>query len=98
MLEDDFATGVDPAKWAEQVAAAGGVQYITPDEAGWLVSWELPDDGFILQIAPNLTTPIAWTDSTVVPISLGPTRRQASIPKNQLPEGNQAYFRMIKPQ
>jgi len=101
LLEDNFpGDALDTAKWVEVSGTSGalvpgGVQLIPPAEAGWLVSWGQPDTGFILQSAANLTPPIGWNDVTVTPITAG-LLRQAHISKSQLPEGNQAYFQMVK--
>jgi hypothetical protein len=98
VLEDDFSgETLDTAKWVENSAAPGGVQLLPASEAGWLVSWTLPDDGFVLQIAEELSETISWTDSAVTPIILGPSKRQAHIPQSQLPPTDQGYFRLFQP-
>jgi len=95
VLEDNFAGDtLDTTKWVENVAAPGGVQFLAPAEAGYLVTWTLPDAGFVLQMTDSLGTP-NWAPVNSVPYNIGPTARQAHIPTSQLPPGD-AFFRMVK--
>lgn len=97
LLADNFTgDALDETKWTVN-AAAGGVQYLTAADAGYLVTWGLPDDGYVLQWAGSLKVPVTWTDSTATPVNVGPLRKQASIPKSELPPGSEAYFRLRAP-
>jgi hypothetical protein len=96
LLEDNFSgDALDDTKWTVN-SPAGGVLFVTAADAGYLASWSLPDDGFVLQWASSLKAPVTWTDSTVTAVNVG-VRKQASIPKSALPPGSEAYFRLRAP-
>ena len=98
VLEDDFSgEALDTSKWVENTSAPGGVQFVPAAEAGWLVSWTLPDDGFVLQVAEELSEPTFWNNSGATPVTIGPARRQAHVTRSELPPTNQAYFRLFQP-
>ncbi len=95
LLSDSFAgTELDTTLWTPN-AAAGGVLFVPPADAGYLVSWTVPDTGFGLQTAAGLTSP-QWSTLEVTPVAIG-QRRQALVPKSLLPEGATGFFRMLKP-
>lgn len=95
LLTDDFSgPEFDTTKWTAN-ASAGGVLFISPADAGYLVAWTLPDTGFILQISTSLTTP-NWANLDVTAATIGQSK-QAVLAKSALPAGDQAYIRMIKP-
>jgi hypothetical protein len=98
LLEDSFnGTELDQAKWVIN-SSAGGVQFLTPDQAGWIVSWSLPDTGFRLQWIGELPLEpdLAWNDSTAIPVQLGPSLRQANVPRTEVP-ADKAFFRLFNP-
>ncbi|HXJ55327.1 MAG TPA: hypothetical protein VNU68_01565 [Verrucomicrobiae bacterium] len=92
LLEDDFTTDeLDLSKWVIN-AAPGGVQMLPASEAGWLVTWTLPDDGFVLEWSTDLGDLALWNPSATVPISVGPLKRQAHIPPSELPPDSPSTF------
>ena len=96
LLEDDFSgESLDESKWVAN-APTGGVQLIPPDEAGFVISWGLPDSGFYLQRATSLTNP-DWTGVPAAPVNLGPLMRQVHVPGSELP-GDMAFFRLVQPE
>jgi hypothetical protein len=99
LLEDDFSgDALDTSKWVIN-AAAGGVQFLARADAGFLVTWGLPDDGYALQWRDGLTDDafLAWTPVTAVPYALGPIGRQVHIPPTELLGFDQAFFRLVRP-
>jgi len=93
ILEDDFpGPDLDLAKWVVSAADPAGVKLLTPDTAGFWVSWTVPDAGFVLQSTPNLS-PLNWANLGVTPI--GSTSRQAHVPKGT-PTAEQGYFLLFK--
>ena len=79
------------SKWVIN-AAPGGVQMLPASEAGWLVTWTLPDDGFVLEWSTDLGDIALWNPSATVPISVGPLKRQAHIPPSELPPDSPSTF------
>lgn len=70
------------------------VQFISPADAGFLITWGLPDAGHALQFCETLYEPdlIYWQPVTATPGPLGANRRQVQTPKNlTVTEG--AFFR-----
>ena len=93
LLEDDFAgPDLDVTKWALSAADPAGVKVLTPDMAGFWVSWTVPDAGFVLQSTPDFSPP-NWTD--LVATLIGSTSRQAHVPKGT-PAAQQGYFQLRK--
>ena len=99
LLEDTFSgEALDTTKWVEN-ASTGGVQFLRAADAGFLITWGLPDDGYVLQWRDGLddNSFMAWTGVNAVPYSLGPLRRQVHVPPTELFEFPQAFFRLIRP-
>ncbi len=93
IVEDDFpGPDLDLTKWVVSAADPAGVKLLTPDTAGFWVSWTLPDTGFVLQSTPNLSPP-NWANLAVTLI--GSTSRQAHVPKGT-PSAEQGYFQLFK--
>ena len=81
-------------KWTVN-ATAGGVLFVSPSDAGLIVTWTVPDTGFILQTATTLSNP-TWVNLDVTAATIG-AMKQAVIARSSLPAGNQVYIRMVKP-
>jgi len=99
LLEDTFSgDALDTTKWVAN-ATAGGVQFLRAADAGFLLTWGLPDDGFSLQWRDSLGDDafVNWTPVSAAPYALGPLRRQVQVPPSELLDFNQAFFRLIKP-
>jgi hypothetical protein len=93
VLEDSFTgDALDTTKWVSQA----GVQFLAASEAGYLVTWTLPDDGFSLQFTEAMEETPFWVNVTAVPYALGPGRRQVNIPPAALSTTGQMFFRMSK--
>jgi hypothetical protein len=100
LLEDTFSgDALDTTKWVIN-AAAGGVQFLAPADAGFLLTWGLPDDGYVLQWRDGLTDDafLPWTGVNAVPYALGPIGRQVHVPPAELLGFSQAFFRLVRPQ
>jgi hypothetical protein len=98
VLEDTFpGDALDTTKWVVN-STPGGVQFIPPSEAGYLLTWTLPDEGFVLEYTEAMEEAAFWVSvpATVVPYAIGPGRRQANIPTSQLPASDQVFYRMVK--
>ena len=99
LLEDTFSgDALDTTKWVEN-ATAGGVQFLRPADAGFLLTWGLPDDGYSLQWRDQLGDDafLPWTPVSATPYALGPLRRQVHVPPVELLDFPTAYFRLIRP-
>ena len=99
LLEDTFSgDALDTAKWVVN-AAAGGVQFLRPADAGFLLTWGLPDDGYVLQWRDSLGDDafLSWTPISAVPYTLGPLRRQVHVPPAELLDFGRAFFRLARP-
>jgi hypothetical protein len=97
LLSDKFdGAELDLTKWTPN-ANPGGVQFVSPADASFILNWTLPDTGFKVQISTSLATP-SWTDLDVsaVTATIGASK-QAIIPKADLPDSPQLYFRMVQP-
>lgn len=98
IVSSTFETGpLDPAQWTI-AGPQNAVQFNT--EAGFVVSWTLPDNGFTdWQYASRLTNP-DWTPITfsTQPVTVG-TKKQLLIPAAEMPSTptGQFYLRMVKP-
>jgi len=96
LLADQFTGAeLDPLLWTPN-AAPGGVLFVAPEDAGYIVSWTVPDTGFVLQASPSLTSP-NWSDVEVTPVTVG-QKRQAVIAPSALPTGDEFYIRMFQPE
>ncbi|MCW5556372.1 MAG: hypothetical protein KIT22_00760 [Verrucomicrobiae bacterium] len=96
LLADSFTgSELDPLLWTPN-AAAGGILFVAPEDAGYLVSWTVPDTGFVLQAASKLSSP-AWSNLEVTPATVGP-KRQAVVPPSGIPAGDEVYFRLFQPE
>jgi hypothetical protein len=99
LLEDNFSgDALDTTKWVAN-AAAGGVQFLRPADAGFLLTWGLPDEGYVLQWKDSLGDDsfLPWTGVSAVPYTLGPLRRQVHVPPAELLDFGRAFFRLLKP-
>jgi hypothetical protein len=99
LLEDSFSgEALDTTKWVVN-AAAGGVQFLRPADAGFLLTWGLPDDGFVLRWKDSLADDgfLPWTAISAVPYALGPLRRQVHVPPSELLDFPNAFFQLQKP-
>jgi hypothetical protein len=99
LLEDTFSgEALDTAKWVEN-ATPGGVQFLRAADAGYLLTWGLPDDGFVLQWRDQLGDDafLNWTAVTAAPYALGPLRRQVQVPPAELLDFPNAFFQLVKP-
>ncbi len=96
ILVDDSFNGseFDLSKWVVN-AAAGGVSFVSPADAGYVLKWTLPDTGFTLKMATSLS-PEDWTDLALPGVQVG-VNREVQVPKSSLPVGSQAYFMLFKP-
>jgi hypothetical protein len=95
VLVADTFTGneLDPALWTPN-AAAGGVLFVAPGDAGYIISWTVPDTGFVVQTSPSLKTP-NWANLEVTPVTIG-QKRQVVVPPGAFPAGNEVYIRMYQ--
>lgn len=99
LLEDNFSgDALDTTKWVEN-ATAGGVQFLRPADAGFLLTWGLPDDGYVLQWRDSLGDDafLPWTGVSAVPYTLGPLRRQVHVPPAELLDFPTAFFQLVRP-
>jgi hypothetical protein len=94
---DEGFTGssLDPNIWTVRASQPANV-FLASTDIAFSLSWTLPDNGFSLQVSPELTGP--WTDPGLTNVvTSGPTK-SVLVPKSVLPATNHSYFRMIKPQ
>lgn len=99
LLEDNFSgEALDTTKWVVN-ATAGGVQFLRPADAGFLVTWGLPDDGYVLRWKDSLGDDafLPWTPISAAPYALGPLQRQVHIPPAELLDFPSAFFQLQKP-
>lgn len=95
IVSDNFnGPELDLSKWTVN-ASTGGILFVSPSDAGLIVTWTVPDTGFLLQAATTLSNP-TWVNLDVNPATIG-AMKQAVTPRSALPAGNQVYIRMIKP-
>jgi hypothetical protein len=93
-LTDSFSDAVlDAAKWVVAAADARGIVPIT-SETPWTVAWTTPAAGFTLQ-SNGTVAPAGWKDVDVIPVPSASTL-QAWLNRTNLPNGNSAFFRLIK--
>jgi hypothetical protein len=95
VLTDTFSgTELNTDVWVEN-APAGGVMFIAPADAGYIVRWSVPDAGYVLERGSTLTAP-NWTAMEVTPVTVG-SSRQVVVPPRALPAGDQVLFRLNQP-
>ncbi|HAB15769.1 MAG TPA: hypothetical protein PLX89_09580 [Verrucomicrobiota bacterium] len=97
VLAADNFTGneLDPTLWTPN-ATAGGVRFIPASEAGYVISWTVPDAGFEVQTSTSLKDP-NWTKLEVTPVTVG-QQRQVVVPPSAIPAGDEVYLRMYQPE
>ena len=97
LLSDDFSgSALNTDLWTVN-ATAGGVQFVSPSDAGWIVNWTLPDTNYKLQVATKLTAP-DWTDVDVsASTTLIGSVKQVIVTKSTLPTSDNVFFRLIQP-
>ncbi|MBL9171506.1 MAG: hypothetical protein JNN07_27485 [Verrucomicrobiales bacterium] len=92
IVDDNFqGSELAPESWAARAQDAGGVFPLSPD-IGFLVSWNLPDTGFVLNAAPSLAGP--WS-ATGDPRQVG-ARRVLLLDKAAVPGDKAGYFRLVE--
>ncbi len=91
VVDENFQTSLDPEVWATRANDPGGV-FGVPASVSMLVSWNLPDAGFVLQSAPGVTGP--WSGG-IEPRLVG-ARRVALIEGTEGPGSPAGFFRLRK--
>lgn len=99
VLDDTFQTAdptqqVDPALWTRRMDDVNGITVLTA-EAGYVLTWTVPDTGFVLRSTANVTAP-SWTELQVPVIQVSGQKR-AVISGTNLPAGNLGFFQLVKP-
>ncbi len=96
IFDDDFAGPGLTAKYEWRATASTRTQWIPPGTGYWL-TWSLPDLNFNLQSAGNISGPWADAGASFSYIDGTGTNRIAAIPTTNLPAGDAAFFRLVKP-
>ena len=92
VVDDTFtAPELDPASWIVRAGDVGGV-FPLPADVRYLVSWNLPDEGFVLRSASSVRGP--WTNVTGA--SLVGARRVVRVSNAALPSAAAGYFELMK--
>ncbi len=82
-------------RWDRLVSGGPGGVVVVPTNAVYWVSWSLPDSNFSLETAGLLTEPFAWASATGPRVPLLNKRSQLIL-QSDLPEGDAAFFRLVK--
>ena len=95
-IQDDFSqASLNDNLWKVVAADPNGIQVI-PSEAQWQLGWSLPDVGFQMEVTTNLITG-PWTPLDLITNAMTcGKQRMIFLPPSDLPEGNQAFFRMVR--
>ncbi|HZR21038.1 MAG TPA: IPT/TIG domain-containing protein [Verrucomicrobiae bacterium] len=80
-------------QWVKPAAAPAGISIAST--AGLLLSWGLPDTGYILRSSPSLAAP-AWSQVDLSNAVILGSSRQLFIPNWSLPGQTSAFFRLVK--
>lgn len=92
VVDESFQSSELPAEtWVVRARDTGGVFPLSPDVA-YLVSWDLPDAGFVPNAAPSLSGP--WSP-TGDPKQVG-ARRMLLIDRAAVPGEKAGYFRLVE--
>ena len=94
VFQDNFPGPGLQANYAWRTTSSTAVLWTPPDAAWWL-TWSLPDDGFMVEIADSVTGPYVDAGVTYT-YTVGATKTGA-IPAANVPPGNSAFIRMMKP-
>jgi len=82
--------------WRTSVASGPkGVLIVPAGSASW-VDWTLPANGFNLQAAPVLNSPLAWTTPSIGPIIPLYGLDAQLVASSEIPAGPAAFFQLIK--
>ena len=93
VFDDNFAGSSLTANYDWRVTSSTAVLWL-PAGIGWLLSWSIPDDGFIVKVAGQVTGP--YSDAGVTYTFLRGATRFGAVPAASLPAGNAAFFRLVK--
>jgi hypothetical protein len=96
-LDDNFLTdsSLDTSLWQMATASTASIQLLPEsNNPVYWVNWTLPDNGFVLQSATDLTSG-NWNDTGASPLTLAPGKK-VLINISDLPDANQGYWRLIK--
>ena len=93
--EDFSSSALDETIWKIVAADPNGIAVIPP-ETQWQISWTLPDVGFQLEVAPNLVAG-SWTPIDLANAVVIGKQRALFLTPSDLPESDQAFFRMVRP-
>ena len=94
-FDDSFAGPTLTNAYVWRKTSATAVQFVPDGVAKWL-TWTLPADRFLPQVAGVITGP--WTTISNSPLTTSTaTRRTAAIPVTAMPPGNHAFFRVVQP-
>ncbi|MBP7951798.1 MAG: hypothetical protein KA004_19305 [Verrucomicrobiales bacterium] len=86
-----------PVTWQWVVRAVDPNQISIPVAAdGLVLSWTLPDTGFVLQFTPGLA-PSDWHNLNLPNVTSDGTRKTARVSRQTLPNPNRGFFRMFRP-
>ena len=95
-LDDNFMTDstLNTNLWTKLASAPNGV-LVVPTNTAYVVNWTVPDIGFSLQIASNLTSS-PWQSALLTPVGQIGGFKTTLVPSSSLPAGNAGFFRLIK--
>lgn len=96
-LDDNFLNDavLNTNTWTVLASAPLGVLVVPTTTAYWL-NWTVPDGGFSLQIAPDLSHPASWVNSGLTPVGQIGNFKKTLVPKSSLLAGNVGFYRLIK--
>jgi hypothetical protein len=94
-IDDNFMTdsAFDTNLWELAANNAGSVQLMSADNLYW-IGWTIPDAGFVLQTNSIVSTN-GWNESVVAPLAT-PSGKKLLISRDNMPDSNQGYYRLIK--
>ena len=92
-IDDDFSGTTLTNKYAWRKTSDNEVLYIAPGTA-WFIKWSLPAFGFNPAVAPSVTGP--WTQLAASGQYQVGTNTIGGVLASALPQGNKAFFQMVK--
>ena len=81
-------------QWVKIAASPSGIS-IPVSSDGLVLSWTLPDTGFVLQFSPSLSPP-SWSDLNLPNIITQGNTKVATVSRAALPNGANGFIRMIQ--
>jgi hypothetical protein len=96
-FSDNFLadTTLDTNAWLTAQAGGPAGVLVVPASEGLWISWSLPDTGFSMELASNLSDPFAWTSPTAAPIVPMNGLKARLVSTNDL-NASAAFFRLVK--